>query len=113
MAEDDKTTQTTSPMMDLMNAMQAAGFKTMAGAGNDWMETIAEMGSEMMRFTAERIREDVQARHAILNAKDFTEAQHVQAQFFQKAMDDYRAETAKLVEIGQALNTDKPGPTKT
>ena len=113
MAKDDKTTQTTSPMMDLMNTMQAAGFKTMAGTGNDWMETIAEMGSEMMRFTAERIKEDVEARHAILNAKDFAEAQHVQAQFFQKAMDDYRAETAKLVEMGQAMTAKKPDPTKT
>lgn len=113
MAKEDKTTQTPSPMTDLMNTMQAAGFKSMAGAGTDWMEAIAEMGSEMMRFTAERIKEDVEARHAILKAKDFAEAQHIQAQFFQKAMDDYRAETAKLVEMGQSMTAKKPDQDKT
>lgn len=78
------------------------GFKFLAPAG--WMgsglfERVADLGSEITTFVAERIKEDVKTQHALLHCKSLPEVQKVQAEFLQKAFDQYRAETGKLVEM--------------
>jgi hypothetical protein len=64
-----------------------------------WVESLADLGTEVTSFVAERIREDVKTQHAILHCKSMAELQHVQAQFVQRALDQYVAETGKLVEM--------------
>ncbi|MCG3268536.1 phasin family protein [Yoonia sp. I 8.24] len=83
-------------------------FPSFPGFGTDWMETMTQMGNEVMEFVAARIKEDVQAQQELMQAKDFAEVQAVQAKFFQGAMDDYAAEFAKMMEIG-TKGTSKTG----
>jgi t-SNARE complex subunit (syntaxin) len=86
-----------------MKNLKEAGFLAMPGFGASWMETVTEMGSHMMSFAAARIEKDIQTQQELLHAKDFTEIQHIQAQFFQRAMDDYITKTTKLMKMDTAL----------
>lgn len=103
MSKSNKPQDASASVTNLMDSLQQAGFKAMPGFSTDLMETMADMGSEMLNFTAARVQRDVQTQHDLLHAKGLAEIQHIQAQFFQKAMDDYAAETAKLLDLGKKL----------
>ena len=60
---------------------------------------MTDMGSEMLSFIAARVEQDVQTQSALLQAEGVAEVQNIQAQFFQKAMDDYAADAGKLMKI--------------
>ena len=68
-----------------------------------WAEAFSEMSSEFIRFLSDRISEDVKTQHQILHCKDIRELQHIQAEFVQKAIDQYQAETGKLIEMSTTL----------
>ncbi len=109
MSKSDKPKDTVASAANLMDTMRLAGIKSMSGFGTDVLETVADIGSEVLNFTAARIQRDVQTQHDLLHAKDLAEVQHIQMQFFQKAMDDYAAETAKLIEMQKALTPNMAG----
>ena len=52
---------------------------------------------------AERIREDVKTQHEILHCKSPAELQAIQARFVARAVEQYSAETGKLVEMSQEM----------
>lgn len=74
-------------------------FSPAAWMGSAWFERVAEMGNEVTTFLAERIKEDVKTQEALLNCKSLREVQQVQAEFLQKAFDQYQAETGKLIKM--------------
>jgi hypothetical protein len=85
--------------------MQEAGFGRAFGMSTAWLEACGDMGTEMMTFLAERIKEDFKTQHELMNCKNIKQMQEVQARFVEKAIEQYQAETGKLVEIGtNALN---------
>lgn len=89
--------------------MQEAGLGKAFGMSTAWFEAMGDMSAEVMQFMAERIKEDVKTQHAMMHCKNLTELQHVQAQFIEKAINQYQAETGKLVEMGtQAISPDDP-----
>ena len=45
----------------------------------------------------------MKTQHEILHCDDPTKLQHIQAEFVQKAIEQYTAETGKLVEMSQKL----------
>ena len=87
---------------DIMT-MTELGFGNMSKLSTAWVEAFSDMGSEVISFVADRIREDVKTQHRILHCKDMTELQHIQAEFIQRAIDQYTAETGKLVEMSGGL----------
>jgi hypothetical protein len=89
--------------MDDAAALQAYGFNTMTGMGVAWMQALSEMGSEVMSFVAERIQEDVKTQHQLLHCKDVGEMQRIQSDFVRKAVEQYQAETGKLVEMSRTM----------
>lgn len=97
--QDPKSSEAAAPV-NAMKHLQDAGFGNMMGMGTAWIEALSEMSAEVVGFVAERIKEDVKTQHEILHCKDPADLQHIQSQFMQKAMDQYKAETGKLVEMG-------------
>ncbi|MBW4706286.1 phasin family protein [Roseobacter sp. YSTF-M11] len=97
--ETGKTAASDTPL-NAFSQLQKAGMGNMLGASAAWVEALGDMGAEFASFLAERIKEDVQTQHEMMHCKNVTEFQHIQAQFVQKAMDQYQAETGKLVEMG-------------
>jgi predicted Rossmann-fold nucleotide-binding protein len=86
---------------------QAEAFQEMLAGGGPvgrmgavWAEAMTEMGSEVLGFMSERLRQDADVQKKMMQCKDFGELAHVQATFMQEAIDQYTAETGKLVEIG-------------
>ena len=86
-----------------MTELQNAGFGSMAWLGTAWVETMGEMGSEVLQFIAARIKEDVKTQQAILHCKNATEMRDIQSEFVQTAIDQYTAETGKLVKMGNEM----------
>ena len=92
-------------MNNSLAELQQAGFGNMMSMGTVWMEAMSDMGAEVIGFVAERIKEDVKTQHKILHCKDTTQLQHIQAEFFQKALEQYQDETGKLVEMSSVAFT--------
>lgn len=85
--------------------VQTAGLGSLSWLGTKWVETMSDVGAEWLSFVADRVKEDVKTQHALIHAKNIGEMQHIQAQFLQKAIDDYREETGKIVEFcAQAMS---------
>ncbi|WP_208347964.1 phasin family protein [Pseudaestuariivita rosea] len=93
-------------MMDAMADLQKVGFGSLTWMGTAWLENLGDVGSELLSFVAERVQEDVKTQHALLHCKNVEEMRHIQAQFIQKAIDQYTAETGKLVEMGNEMLAD-------
>jgi hypothetical protein len=96
----DQTPTAADAPFGAIKQLQDAGLGSMIGMGTAWVEAISDISAEVAHFVAERIKEDVKTQHEILHCQNVADLQHIQAQFIQKAMDQYQAETGKLVEMG-------------
>ena len=88
---------------------QATGLGSLSWLGTKWVETMSDVGAEWLSFVADRVKEDVKTQHELLHVKNIGEVQHIQAQFLQKAIDDYRDETGKIVEFCSKAMSDIQG----
>ena len=79
---------------------QEAGFGNMVELSTAWFEALGDLSTEVVSFVVDRIKEDVKVQHEIMHCKNVAEVQQIQSQFLQKAMDQYQAETGKLIEVG-------------
>ena len=107
-----KTTKTTTESMaPLLAAWQGVGLGPLNWLTPHVVERMSDMGSEWLSFVATRVQEDVALQHQLLHAKTPADAQAVQARFLQKALDQYTAETGKMMELGAKLfePLDVPG----
>lgn len=110
----EKTKSETEMSLDpnvfgMMKDLQSAGFGSMTMMGTAWVEAMSDLGSEVLSFVADRVKEDVQTQHEVLHAKDVNELQHIQAKFIQKAVDQYKDETGKIVTLSQSALAKLPG----
>ena len=111
MTEKSKTTE--DPMQSAAAAFaewQKAGFGPMAWMGTGWITGLGDMSGEVMRFVADRIKEDVKTQHEILHAKDITEVQGIQTRFLRDAFTELRATTPIIGESGPATVPVDPAP---
>ncbi|MBJ3763690.1 phasin family protein [Maribius pontilimi] len=92
-ADTDTTQQTFDPLA-AFNPLSATGWMN-----TKWFENVADLGSELTNFVAERIKEDVKTQHEMLHCKTMHDLRHVQSEFLQRAIDDYQVETGKLIDM--------------
>ena len=98
-----KSAEFDTAITNAMTELQSAGFGSMTWLGTAWIETMGEMSSEVLQFIAARIKEDVKTQQAILHCKNADEMRTIQSEFVQTAIDQYTAETGKLVKIGNEM----------
>lgn len=101
MTKDDKTKDAMAPMTNLIEAMQEASTKMMPALGPEWTETMNSIGTEMLTFMSERIKQDLQTQQDLLQAKGIAEIQQIHADFIKKTMEDYTSEMTKLMGMGK------------
>ena len=89
--------------MKAMADLQNAGLAPLTWMGTAMLEAMSAMGSEVTQFIADRIKEDVKTQHQILHCKDMTELRRIQSDFVQKALEQYTAETGRLVQMSAEL----------
>ena len=85
--------------------LQASGIGTAEAFGAAWMERMGSLGAEWLRFVAERLQADMETQHDLLRCKNIEDVQRVQAGFFEKAVDQYREETGRIIDICNAAPT--------
>ena len=98
-----KSKADSNPAMTAMSEMQKAGLGSMMWMNTTMMESFADLGSEVLQFIADRIAEDVKTQHQCLHCKDISELQKIQSGFIQKAIEQYTAETGKLVQMSNDM----------
>lgn len=79
--------------------LSAVGFGPLGQWGTVWAESMAELGSEALHFISERVQADVDTQHRILHCTSMEELRHIQGEFIQQAIDQYTAETGKIIEM--------------
>ncbi len=87
----------------LLVKWQATGLGPLNWLAPTVVERMTDMGSEWLSFVAARVQEDVALQHGLLHAKSPEEAQAVQAKFLQKAMEDYSAESGRMMDLSAKL----------
>ncbi|MGO4915514.1 phasin family protein [Pseudogemmobacter sp. W21_MBD1_M6] len=110
MADQTKPNQTpkdpATAMTEAFAAIQKSGMMPMTWFGAAMAEKMAEINSECAQFIADRIKEDVQTQHRMLHCKDMDQIKTVQTEFLNKAIEQYTAETGKLVQLSQKMMDD-------
>ncbi|MFC3615875.1 phasin family protein [Lutimaribacter marinistellae] len=112
MTKDDKTADPTKAMTDMMAQMQKMGTDAMAAMGGDWAERMSKVGTEVMSFAADRMKQDMEFQQKLLQCRDMQELQQVQSRFWQEAIEQYRGEMERLAEMGGGMWSmpgQKPG----
>mgnify|MGYP001827623066 CR=1 FL=1 len=94
-----------NPMSGTIPGIQSAALDPTRWLGTAWLEGMGQIGAELADFLAARIGEDVKTQHEILHCKDPAELQTIQARFMARAVEQYSAETGKLVEMSQDMIT--------
>lgn len=97
---DDTVDDPAASAMKAMTDLQKAGLGPLTWMGTAMLENMSALGSEVTQFVADRIKEDVKTQHQILHCKDSGELRKIQTEFVQNAVEQYTAETGKLVEMG-------------
>ncbi|MBE0413997.1 phasin family protein [Yoonia sp.] len=100
------------PLQTALHQLQESGLGSLTWMGTAWTEAMAQMGSEMISFMADRIQEDVKAQHEILQCKTLAELQAAQAAFLERAYVQYTVETGKLIKMGTEIFPPLPTETK-
>lgn len=105
----NQTTETSKQPEDQFDPFVAFWPLSPAGwMGIPWFERLADLGSEISSFVTERIREDLQTHYTLLHCNSLPEVQKVQAEFLQKAFDQYQAETGKLIKMSEMTTLGDP-----
>lgn len=101
------------PLHAALDTLQDSGLGALTWMGTAWTEAMADLGSEVVSFMAERISEDVKTQHEILHCKTLTELQQAQAAFLERAYVQYTVETGKLIKMGTEAFPQLPTKSKT
>jgi len=102
----DTTTDDNTPL-GAISKLQEAGLGNMLEMNTAWVDALGDMGAEVIGFVAQRIKEDVKTQQKILHCNNMTDLQQIQAQFIQRAIDQYQAETKQLVEMSTKVFAPK------
>jgi hypothetical protein len=81
----------------------AAAFGPWGQVGAAWAEALSGLGAEAMRFLAARVQEDAGLQQQLLRASSLDEMRHLQAAFVQNAIDQYVAESGRMVAMNDEL----------
>ena len=92
-----------TPAQEAANTIVSIHWDPSKWMGRDLLETWMDIGSEVQNFIAERIREDVKMQHRVLHCTTPAELHQIQAEFLQKAIEDYVAETGRMIDLGQRM----------
>jgi len=99
--ETQKATDGPIPSGTFMD-VQKSGFGNLMDLNAAWIENLGDINSEFLSFVAGRVQENVKTQQKILHCQDVAEVQKVQAESLQTAIDQYRAETGKIGELGMS-----------
>lgn len=81
-----------TPMLAIFNEMTGSFMEAVATAQKDWVE-----------FVHQRIREDVAVSRQLMQCQSLSEWHQVYSQYLGKTMEQYKEQSSKVVQRGQAV----------
>ena len=82
----------------------------MLKANEAMLEGMIALQREILEFGTARLHQDMEIQGELAKCKDLQEAWKMQAEFAQKAMQQYSAQTAKLVDLSAKISRECWGP---
>ena len=89
-----------SPVLDAVVAGQTVAVQAVESTSRAMLEGIEKVRQEVADFVSTRIRHDMETQQELLRCRNFDELREVQTRFIKTAMDQYTAESTRLMEIG-------------
>lgn len=89
--------------IEALRAFQDGGGAAIAAFITAMTRAWGEIGAEAASFMARRLEQDAEMQRRFLQCKDLDQLRHVQAEFVQRALDQYTEETGRMVAIGDRL----------
>ena len=97
---------TTNEQMATLAAFNGAAIGMISKACEAYMNGFAEVNAEAMNFMSARLRQDAELGQALAECRDWNAMTSLQQNWSRKAMEDYAAETRKLMELNSRVMTD-------
>ncbi len=75
------------------------GNMPFAALNDAQLKAWSDLGAEVMKFASSRIQQDLEAQKAMLACKSPQDLQKVQTEYFSKALEDYRLQIQRAMEV--------------
>jgi hypothetical protein len=105
-AEKSEAKATNGGAAGAQGAPNGEALAAMMQANQVLLEGMTAMQREIMEFGNARLRQDLASQEELSNCKDIQEAFRMQAEFAQKAMQQYAEEMSKLVELSSKIGRE-------
>jgi hypothetical protein len=92
-------------VIDNVTALQQETVETVEHAGAALLAGVGKVQQEIAQFVTQRIREDLETQQQLMRCRSFDDIRDVQARFIKTAMDQYSAETERLLKLGTEMMT--------
>ncbi|MDY6860675.1 MAG: phasin family protein [Pseudomonadota bacterium] len=106
MAQTGKTTTSTKTPLSIFPAGDTEGFSALSTFGTSVMENMGRYGTEVVEFMSLRLQEDFKTQHELMQCRDMSKLAEIQSRYLKTAMDQYSAETGKLMKMGTEIFGD-------
>jgi hypothetical protein len=90
-------------VIDNVTALQQETVETVEHAGATLLEGVGRVQQEIAQFVSTRVREDLETQQQLLRCRSLDDLREVQFRFVKTAMDQYSAETARLMKLGSEI----------
>ena len=87
-------------------AAPAGDINPLANLVTRMMRETVTMQAEMVAFATKRVKADMDASQEILSSKTPVEAAEAVQRYYQKAFEDYMAQTGEMIEAAAAIARD-------
>ena len=103
---DDVRKTATSAGAAGMTEIQAASLNSLCAFNTTMADNTARLYREWTEFIGHRLREDMALRQRLLTCTSAEDMASVQAEFFRRAMEEYAAESRKMLQMTQDMMAD-------
>jgi hypothetical protein len=98
-------------LIDTVTVNQQEAIESLEAAGQALAVGLEAAQREIADFVTERIRQDLEAQHALMRCRNLREWQDIQFGFLRTAIGQYGGEATRLIEIGGRIagrSLDRP-----
>ena len=92
--------------MATLGAFNGTAIGLVSKACEAYMNGFAEVNAEAMNFMSARLRQDAELGRALAECKDWNAMTSLQQDWSRRAVEDYVAETRKLMELNSQMMTN-------
>jgi hypothetical protein len=93
----------TDNVLETVVAGQAEAVQAVESSGHAMLEGMAKVQKEVVDFVSTRIRQDLETQQELLRCRSFDDLRDVQTKFVKTAMEQYAAESQRLMQLGSEV----------